>query len=106
MAREELPRARVYRLRGIPEHLDRLEVAELVGGFLPDGSPKDITVASLAPSCDFWSRSTSKTATLTFSKLPVAVLAAPSAKVWLLPVPGLPSPPDSGRQFLRAHSFE
>lgn len=90
MAAEIAPDSKVYRLQGIPGNLDRLGVAQLLVGVLPDGSLADITVASLAWSCDFWARSHSKTATVTFSKLPKAVQAAPSAKEWMLSSPGLP----------------
>jgi len=92
MAAESALMAKVFRLRGIPNHLDRLDVAELLSGFLPDGSPQDITIASLAPSCDIWSLAESKTATLTFSKLPSIVCLSPNAKEWILPLAGLVRP--------------
>lgn len=88
MALEESQHSKVYRLRGIPLYLDRQGVADLLYGFLPDGSRSDITIASLALSCDFWSPN-SRTATLTFSKPPTVVTAAFTAKEWRLPVRGL-----------------
>ncbi|KAK3682785.1 hypothetical protein B0T22DRAFT_444952 [Podospora appendiculata] len=90
-----IPNSKVYRLRDIPSHLDRQDVARLLSGFLSgDGTPADITIASLAYSCDFWTRSgpqVAKTATLTFSKLPTVVAENPSATQWPL-VLGLPRP--------------
>jgi hypothetical protein len=89
MAQNEQSSAKVYRLRFIPEHLDRLGVANLVGSFLPSKNSQAVTVASLAKSCDFWSHSPSKTATLTFSELPEAVPGKVLAREWVLPLTGL-----------------
>ncbi|PTB72047.1 hypothetical protein M440DRAFT_1405803 [Trichoderma longibrachiatum ATCC 18648] len=86
------PETKVYRLRGIPEHLDRLGVAQLIRPFLPSEKLEDITVASLALSCGFWSRSPTKTATLTLRSLPDLVRAAPGAGEWQLPILALPKP--------------
>ncbi|KAK3332578.1 hypothetical protein B0T19DRAFT_398333 [Cercophora scortea] len=96
MCGKHVPNSKVYRLRDIPSHLDRQDVARLLGSFLSDdGTPADINIASLASSCDFWTRSgpeVAKTATLTFSKLPTVVAENPSATQWRLPVLGLPRP--------------
>ncbi|KAH6608207.1 hypothetical protein Trco_004520, partial [Trichoderma cornu-damae] len=86
------PDAKVYRLRGLPAHLDRLGVARLIAPFLPDGKLEDITVASLALSCELWARNPTKTATVTLRKLPEAVCAAPMAGEWQLHVLALPKP--------------
>ncbi|KAL7815736.1 hypothetical protein V8C26DRAFT_103026 [Trichoderma gracile] len=86
------PETKVYRLRGIPTHLDRLGLAQLMQPFLPDGKLEDISVASLALSCDFWSRNPTQTATLTLRKLPNVVRAAAAAGEWQLPVLALPKP--------------
>ncbi|PTB63731.1 hypothetical protein BBK36DRAFT_1126010 [Trichoderma citrinoviride] len=83
---------KVYRLRGIPAHLDRLGLARLIQPFLPAGKLEDISVASLALSCDFWSRHPTKTATLTLRNLPEVVREAPAAGEWELPVLALPKP--------------
>jgi hypothetical protein len=84
---------KVFRLTGIPNHLDRLDVTKLLSDFLPEGStPADIEIASLAPNCDFSSLSVAKTATLTFSRLPVAVQANPHLKEWSFPLRGLAKP--------------
>ncbi|KAL7947736.1 hypothetical protein V8C42DRAFT_262685 [Trichoderma barbatum] len=84
--------SKVYRLRGIPEYLDRLGVARLVSKFIPDGDQRDVNVASLAFSCEIWATRRTKTATLTFNKLPGAVIKAPAAGEWPLPDPALGKP--------------
>jgi hypothetical protein len=84
--------SKVYRLQGIPGHLDRLGVAQLISTFLPTGRLQDVTVASLAPHCGFWDRSFTKVATLCLRELPEAVRAAPTAGEWLLQVSTLPKP--------------
>ncbi|UKZ74110.1 hypothetical protein TrVFT333_001767 [Trichoderma virens FT-333] len=76
--------SKVYRLRGIPEHLDRLGVALLLSRFIPDGDQRDVNVASLALSCEIWARTRTKTATLSFKKLPDVVSRDPAAGEWLL----------------------
>ncbi|KAK0729580.1 hypothetical protein B0H67DRAFT_650805 [Lasiosphaeris hirsuta] len=91
MAPEEAQKAKAYRLRGIPLHLDRQGVADLVCGSLPNLSRSDITIASLALSCGFWS-SNSRTATLTFATPPTVVRGSPAANGWRLPAPGLREP--------------
>ncbi|KAL7931669.1 hypothetical protein V8C35DRAFT_323523 [Trichoderma chlorosporum] len=83
---------KVYRLRGIPTHLDRMGVAQLIQPFLPDGKLEDIDVKSLALSCELWVRNPTKIATLTLRKLPEAVSIAPSAGEWELRVLALPMP--------------
>jgi hypothetical protein len=40
-------------VQSIISHSDRLEVAQLLDGFMPDGDQADITVASLASSYGF-----------------------------------------------------
>jgi hypothetical protein len=91
MVAEELQKAKVYRLRGIPLHLDRQGVVDLVCSSLPDISRNEVAIASLALSCGFWS-SNSKTATLTFTTLPSIVKTAATQHTWRLTTPGLPEP--------------
>ncbi|KAL6693264.1 hypothetical protein J3F84DRAFT_380388 [Trichoderma pleuroticola] len=86
------PETKVYRLRGIPAHLDRLGVAQLVQPFLPDGKLEDVRVASLALSCDFWAANPTKTATLNLLKLPEVVRTTPTGGERQLPVLALPKP--------------
>lgn len=91
MASEETQKAKVYRLRGLPLHVDRQGVGDLLCSTLPSLDRNDITVTSLAPSCGFWT-SDSKTATLTFSTPPPLVRDAPATTEWRLPAPGLQEP--------------
>lgn len=80
--------SKVYRLRNIPEHLDRHGVIQLVSTFIPSGELGDIDVKSLAlaPSCEAWSAPRFKVATLSFQKLPDAVSKEPAAGEWSLQV--------------------
>lgn len=83
---------KIYRLRGIPEHLDRLGVAQLISTFISDGDVRDVNVASVALSCEIWAVTRYKVATLSFKKLPDAVSKNPAAREWSLPVLALPRP--------------
>lgn len=76
--------SKVYRLRGIPEHLDRLGVALLLSRFITDGVQGDIIFGSLALSCERWVSTRTKTATLSFKKLPDIVSRNPDAGEWPL----------------------
>ncbi|KAL6830099.1 hypothetical protein V8C40DRAFT_239362 [Trichoderma camerunense] len=76
--------SKVYRLRGIPEHLDRLGVALLLSRFIANGDQGDVSVGSLALSCNRWVNKRTKTATLSFKKLPEAVSRDPDAGEWPL----------------------
>ncbi|KAK1252596.1 hypothetical protein MKX08_003783 [Trichoderma sp. CBMAI-0020] len=69
--------SKVYRLRGIPEHLDRLGVTQHVSTFVPGGDLRDVIVTSLALSCE---------------KLPDAVRENPTAGEWPLRVLALAKP--------------
>lgn len=84
--------SKVYRLRGIPEHLDRLGVALLLSRFIASGDQRDVSVASLAPSCEIWASIRTKTATLCFKKLPDTVGRDPDAGEWRLRDPTLATP--------------
>lgn len=84
--------SKIYRLRGIPEHLDRLGVAQLISTFISDGDERDVNVASVALSCEIWAVTRYKVATLSFKKLPDAVTKNPTAREWSLPVLALPRP--------------
>ncbi|KAL7916222.1 hypothetical protein GGI35DRAFT_473518 [Trichoderma velutinum] len=84
--------SRVYRLRGIPEHLDRLGVALLLSRFIAHGDQRDVSVASLALSCERWASTRTKTATLSFKKLPDAVSRDPGAGEWPLRDPTWAAP--------------
>ncbi|KAL7963142.1 hypothetical protein V8C34DRAFT_322125 [Trichoderma compactum] len=84
--------SKVYRLRGIPEHLDRLGVAVLLSKFIANGDQRDVSVASLALGCEKWVSTRTKTATLTFEKLPDIVSRDPDAGEWPLRDPTLATP--------------
>ncbi|KAL6836241.1 hypothetical protein J3E69DRAFT_320897 [Trichoderma sp. SZMC 28015] len=84
--------SKVYRLRGIPEHLDRLGVALLLSRFIVNGDQGDVSVGSLALSCERWVNKRTKTATLSFKKLPEAVSRDPDAGEWPLRDPAWLTP--------------
>ncbi|KAF3068713.1 Protein SERAC1 [Trichoderma lentiforme] len=84
--------SKVYRLRGIPGHLDRLGVALLLSRFIADGDQRDVSVASLALSCERWVITRTKTATLSFKKLPDIVSRDPNAGEWPLQDPTWAAP--------------
>lgn len=84
--------SKVYRLRGIPEHLDRLGVALLLSRFIANGDQGDVSVASLALGCERWVSKRTKTATLSFKRLPDAVSRDPDAGEWPLRDPTWAAP--------------
>lgn len=86
--------SKVYRLRHIPEHLDRHGVIQLVRTFIPGGELGDVDVKSLAlaPTCEAWSAPRFNVATLSFQKLPDAVSKNPTAGEWSLRTPTLAKP--------------
>lgn len=86
------PESKVFRLRNIPTYLDRDGVAKLIVPFLQYGKLEDVTVASLALTCEFWDRHPTKTATITLRKLPEAVRIACTAGEWELHNGALPEP--------------
>ncbi|KAI9150841.1 hypothetical protein HJFPF1_10618 [Paramyrothecium foliicola] len=92
MSAEEFLLGHVFRLSRIPERLDSLDVAKFLATLLPEGNASHVTIASLVPTCDFWGRSRTQTATLTFSTLPSIVSASPLASEWQLPAPWMPEP--------------
>ncbi|KAL7791949.1 hypothetical protein V8C37DRAFT_410308 [Trichoderma ceciliae] len=81
--------SKAYRLRGIPEHLNRLGVAQIISTFIPGGDQRDVDVASLALCCRTWASPRTKTATLSFKKLPDTVNGDPTAGEWPLRIPAL-----------------
>jgi hypothetical protein len=91
---------KVYRLRNIPAHADRLAVTQLVTTALNDPyiTAGDVQISSLAPAVELWKRWRTQVATLTFKQVP-KLLASQSLKpgepeptFWSLAVPGLPEP--------------
>jgi len=81
----------VFRLRRLPPAVqDDNDVAELLGRTLPDISPADISVLSLARTLD--DRRGTKVATLKFLRAPSLLDAVPTREGWIVP---LPSPEDA-----------
>lgn len=80
---------RVFRLRRIPEHIDRLGAVDLLSKALGDVRPEDIRISSLANAANPWEQPPTRTATLTFLTAPALVLSPNHKEKWTLPVPGL-----------------
>ncbi len=85
-------KVRVYRLRHLPGHVDRLSAAELFAKCFDGLAPQNIHIPSLAHVIDPWTRPATKTATLTFRTTPVATGIATEDVEWKFPVPGLAKP--------------
>jgi len=90
MSRPEKPK--VYRLRYLPGHVDRLKAVELLAGLLDGIAASDIQIYSLAQSVDPAERPPAKVATLTFSKLPSIIHSDPNGSEWTIDGPGLSKP--------------
>src|SRR5947207_15195483 len=80
---------KVYRLRQLPEHLDRLGTAELLSKALGDISSRDVQIFSLATSVDPWERPPTRTATLMFNTLPALLETEKGKTEWKIKVGGL-----------------
>ncbi|KAL7894849.1 hypothetical protein HDV63DRAFT_406827 [Trichoderma sp. SZMC 28014] len=83
--------SKVFRLRYIPENLDRHDMIQLVRTFIPNGELGDVDVKSLAPA-PTWSAPRFNVATLSFQKLPDVVSKNPTAGEWTLRAPTLAKP--------------
>ncbi|KAH8894176.1 hypothetical protein GQ53DRAFT_744927 [Thozetella sp. PMI_491] len=84
--------SKVYRLRGLPGHVDRLEAVGILSRSLQDVGRDDIHIRSLAAAVDPWERQPTRTATLTFEKTPALIAAHSELGEWKIPVTGLGSP--------------
>ncbi|KAH8886645.1 hypothetical protein GQ53DRAFT_769210 [Thozetella sp. PMI_491] len=83
---------KVYRLRNLPNHVDRLAAAELMADALNDASmrPRDIQFFSMASKVEPWKKWQVKVATLSFRKSPTVLdVGAPQ---WEFHVLGLSEP--------------
>jgi hypothetical protein len=83
-------KAKVYRLRNIPEHFDRLSAAEWLARTFGDVSLNDVQIHSLALSVDTWSPS--KTATVTFAKIPFIIDCIKNTRQCVIKIPELARP--------------
>ncbi|CAG9947930.1 unnamed protein product [Clonostachys rosea f. rosea IK726] len=83
-------KAKVYRLRNIPEHFDRLSAAEWLARTFGDVSLNDVQIHSLALSVDTWSPS--KTATATFRKIPLKIDSIKNTPQCVIKIPELARP--------------
>jgi hypothetical protein len=82
------PKPKVYRLRELPIHVDRLAAAELLSEALGDIAPSDIRIFSLA-TARHAERPATKTATLMFDKIPVLVRSPGNKEQWIVRIAGL-----------------
>lgn len=83
-------KAKVYRLRNIPEHFDRLSAVEWLARTFGDVSRNDVQIHSLALSVDTWSPS--KTATVTFGKTPSIIDSIDNKRECVIQIPELARP--------------
>ncbi|KAH8745848.1 hypothetical protein BGZ57DRAFT_974359 [Hyaloscypha finlandica] len=87
-----LEKTKVYRLRNLPDHLDRQSAAELIASCVDDVSPQHIRISSLAFAIDPWTRSPTQTATLTFRGCTLDPLNSSGNGERAFAVPGLAKP--------------
>lgn len=79
-----LPEKTVFRLRGCPTDLDKGSLGDLLSSILGDVTPSEIHIHSLAQGHGL--ESTSRTATLMFSKIPACILDRRDQTSWRLDV--------------------
>jgi hypothetical protein len=85
-------KTKVYRLRNLPDHLDRQSAAELLASCLDGVSLQHVRISSLAYAIDPWTRSPTKTATLTFQGCPLEPLKGSGNGERAFAIPGLAKP--------------
>lgn len=83
---------RVFRLRNLPAHVDRLSAVELLCGSIDGISAQDVRISSLAYDVDVWSWMRTKVATLTLNKGHSVLNSMLNGGECTIPVPGLPKP--------------
>ncbi|KAK5992042.1 hypothetical protein PT974_05438 [Cladobotryum mycophilum] len=86
------PKPKVYRVRNLPIHVDRLLTRELLSQALPDLALRDIRIFSVAKVVDRWERQPTRTATVTFCRTPRVIEKKPRSLEWTVQLPGLPRP--------------
>lgn len=67
---------RVFRVRNLPGHLDRLSAVELLCGSIKGLTTQDVQICSLAYNADPWESSRTKVATLTLYREPPALTSS------------------------------
>ncbi|VUC32091.1 unnamed protein product [Clonostachys rosea] len=85
-------KAKVYRLRNIPAHFDRLLAVEWLARTFGDVSQSDVQIHSLALSVDTWSTSPTKTATVTFGRMPFMLGSIDNTRECVIQIPELARP--------------
>lgn len=83
---------RVFRLRNIPGHMDRLSSVELLCESIKGITAQDVQISSLAYDVDPWAYSRTKVATLTFQREPPALSSSPKGGEYPISVSGLEKP--------------
>lgn len=85
-------KAKVYRLRNLPGHVDRQLAAELFASCMTEASPQHISIASLAYAVDAWTRVKTKTATLVFQNSELEARLSAAESEWTFKLPSLVNP--------------
>lgn len=83
---------RVFRLRNLPGHVDRLSAVDLLCKSVEGIAPQDVLISSLAYEADPWLRAPTKTATFVFRSHPPILSSALHGGECNLEVPGLEKP--------------
>lgn len=85
-------KSRVFRVRNLPGHVDRLSAMELLCASIKGITAQDVQISSLAYDIDPWACSRTKVATLTFHKEPPALSSSLKGGEYHVSVSGLEKP--------------
>lgn len=85
-------RARVFRVRNLPGHVDRLSAVELLCAAIKGLTAQDVQISSLACDVDPWAWSQAKVATLIFFREPPALTSSLNGGECSISVSGLERP--------------
>lgn len=85
-------KSRVFRVRNLPAHVDRLSAVELLCQSIDGAAARDIRLSSLAYDVDVWSWLRTKTATITLHERLRDFHSSLSDGECAIPVPGLAKP--------------
>lgn len=83
---------RVFRVRNLPAHVDRLSAVELLCESINDITAQDVRISSLAYDVDVWSWLRTKVATMTLAKVPLGLTTILDGGECTIVVPGLAKP--------------